>query len=235
MKIHFLQHVDFEDSGSILSWAVRNGHSLSGTEFFVDTSLPPVESIDWLVVTGAPFSVSDDDKYPWLKDEKKFIEEAIKADVMVIGICLGAQLIAQVLGAPVYKNRHKEIGWYPVDLTPAGTQSRVFSGFPQTFDVFHWHEDTFDLPMGARLLATNTVCENQAFAYGERVLGFQFHMEMTRQIAGELVSKAPKDLAAGPFTQSAGELLSDKKRFDELADKMSKVLSRMERITVDES
>ncbi|MCZ6765312.1 MAG: type 1 glutamine amidotransferase [bacterium] len=235
MKIHFLQHVDFEDPGSILSWAVRSGHSLSGTEFFVDASLPSAESLDWIVVMGGPFNVLDDDKYPWLKDERKFIEKAIRADIMVLGICLGAQLIAQVLGAPVYKDRHKEIGWYPVELTPAGAESRVFSGFPQTFDVFHWHADTFDLPIGARLLATNTACENQAFAYGDRVLGLQFHMEMTRQIAGQLVSKVPEDLIPGPFTQSARELLSDQERFSELADKMSKVLNRMERITVDES
>ena len=114
MRLHFLQHVPFEDLAGIFSWVKEKGHSISGTLFFEDNKLPGLDEFDWLIVLGGPMGVYEEDKYPWLGEEKKFIKDAISADKIILGICLGAQIIADVLGGKVYRNKVKEIGWYPV-------------------------------------------------------------------------------------------------------------------------
>src|SRR5690606_32591469 len=114
---------------------------------------------------------------PWMKEEKKLIEKAILKGKRVIGICLGAQLIADVLGARVFPNKEKEIGWFPIELTEEGQKSPFFAGFNKTETVFHWHGDTFEIPKGAEHIASSKVCENQAFLFDHKVLGLQFHLE----------------------------------------------------------
>ncbi|WP_199320302.1 type 1 glutamine amidotransferase [Leptolyngbya sp. FACHB-261] len=115
----------------------NQNHSLSATRFYSNESLPSAKDIDWLIVMGGPMNVYEDDKYPWLAEEKRFIEQAIKQDKTVVGIYLGSQLIANVLGAKVYQGQHKEIGWFPIEMTDEAENFVVFDSLPQKLTVFH--------------------------------------------------------------------------------------------------
>jgi len=187
-----------------------------------------MDTLDWLIVLGGPMSVSDEKKYPWLAAEKRFIEKAIGNAKRVIGICLGAQLIANVLGARVYRNRFKEIGWFPVTLSRHAGNSRLFSGLPDRFTAFHWHGDTFDLPDGADLLASSEGCTNQAFQYGSRVIGLQYHMETTPKSAGDLIDHCGDEIAEEKYVQPAAEMLADNRRFEAINRTMGILLTNMD-------
>ena len=118
MRLHYIQHVPFETPGSILDWAADNGVTLSSTRVHDGDSFPSPGKFDMLVVMGGPMSVDDESDYEWLRDEKSFIRETIHAGKALVGICLGAQLVASVLGSTISRNKYKEIGWYPVRTTP---------------------------------------------------------------------------------------------------------------------
>ena len=151
MHAHYFQHVPFEGLGSIEPWLESNGYELTNTRFFESADLPDPKAIDLLVVMGGPMSVNDEDKFPWLALEKQFVREIIESGKRVVGICLGAQIIANAMGAKVFHNPGKEIGWFPIH-TVASIYASVFN-FPPSETVFHWHGETFDLPPGARRLA----------------------------------------------------------------------------------
>ena len=144
-------------------------------------------------------SVNDERAYPWLKPEKKFIDEAIRRGLPVVGVCLGAQLIAAALGAKVYANTHKEIGWFPIQALDVGADA---FRFPRQATVFHWHGETFDLPSGAVRLARSSACENQAFQVGRNVIGLQFHLETTPQTAELLIQNCRGELVDGAYIQT---------------------------------
>ncbi len=150
MKLHYIQHVPFEGPANIGDWARSQGWSLSATHLYRGDKLPAPGEFDWLVVMGGPMNIYEEDQYPWLAAEKKSIGKAIEAGKIVLGVCLGAQLIADVLGGRVVRNEHKEIGWFPVSLRPEGVESPVFRSFPPEFQALHWHGDTFSLPPGPR-------------------------------------------------------------------------------------
>ncbi|MFZ3157950.1 MAG: gamma-glutamyl-gamma-aminobutyrate hydrolase family protein, partial [Smithella sp.] len=177
MRAHYLQHVEFEGLGSIASWLEADGYEITNTRLFESAKFPNLKEIDLLVVMGGPMSVNDEDDFPWLVSEKQFIREAINSGKPVLGICLGAQLIASAAGAKVYSNPVKEIGWFPIYGISSQDVS-IFS-FPPSVKVFHWHGETFDLPSGAIRLAKSDGCENQAFQIGKPVIGLQFHLETT--------------------------------------------------------
>ena len=158
--------------------------------------------LDWLIIMGGPMSVNDEKKYPWLKDEIQFINNAILSGKTVIGICLGAQLIAKALGAKVYKNNNKEIGWFNIKFTPEVESIKHFRGFKREEKVFHWHGDTFDLPDNAVLLASSEACENQAFIINEKVLAMQFHLETTKQSLEEMINNGRNELVKSDYIQS---------------------------------
>ncbi|MBV9468373.1 MAG: type 1 glutamine amidotransferase, partial [Abitibacteriaceae bacterium] len=143
MRIHSFQHVPFEGLASIEAWATSRGHTLSASKFYNSEPLPQIEEIDWLIVMGGPMNIYEENKYPWLVPEKHFIKQAIDRQKPVLGICLGAQLIADVLGAKVTRNPSVEIGWFPIQLTAAALNSPLFSFLPSQFPVLHWHGDTF--------------------------------------------------------------------------------------------
>lgn len=208
MRIHSLQHVDFEGLAHVETWAKSRGHRITKTLLFQEAILPKAGDYDWLVILGGPMSVSDERKFPWLIQEKKFIEEAMAKGKIVLGICLGAQLIANVLGARVYKNHSKEIGWFPVTLTKPARQSEIFSVLPQEFSAFHWHGETFDLPSGSIWTARTDACAHQAFEYERRVFGLQFHLESSEQSIRRLIDRCPEDLADGRYVQKPEEILS---------------------------
>lgn len=210
MNIHYFQHVAFEGLGSIENWARKPDHKVTATRFYEDHKLPFIEICDMLIVMGGPMSVHDEAKFDWLIEEKRFIEKAIAKGKKVVGICLGAQLIAEVLGAKVYKNEEKEIGWMPLELTAEGKKAPVFGDFVDGQHVFHWHGDTFDLPNGAVQLARSAACEQQAFLYNNHVLGLQFHLETTIESVAALLENCAEDLAqAGKYVQTTAQLKNE--------------------------
>jgi GMP synthase-like glutamine amidotransferase len=208
LRIHYLQHVPFEDPGSIHTWIISKGHQVSCTRFFENDTMPNIEDIDWLIVMGGPMGVHDEVDYPWLIKEKKYIRQAIIAGKTVIGICLGAQLISLVLGGKVYPNPEKEIGWHPVQLSKKALEHPSFQSFEKEFPVFHWHGDTFDLPPGATPLAESDACKNQAFLYNEHVLGLQFHLEITEDGVYKLLRHCKNELTQGKYIQPADEIIA---------------------------
>lgn len=203
MKVHVFQHAPFEDLGSIRFWLDQRGAEISYTRFFAEEPVPVLDGIDMLIAMGGPMSVNDEAELPWLKDEKVAVRDAIARDIPVLGVCLGAQLIARALGARVYRNRVKEIGWFPVQA-PAHSGSSF--GFPSECTVFHWHGETFDLPQGATLLARSVACEHQAFQLKQNVIGLQFHLEMTPDSALAIVENCRHELVPDRYVQSEAEL-----------------------------
>jgi GMP synthase (glutamine-hydrolysing) len=189
--------------------------------------LPDLESFDFLLVMGGPMSVNDEAGVPWLVDEKRFVEKAVNAGKTVVGVCLGAQMIANVLGSRVYRNAEKEIGWFPVRLTDEGLQSRSFKGFPREFTAFHWHGETFEIPAGAVRLAGSGACMNQAFEYDGRVVGLQFHLETDEPGASKLIEHCGNEIKPSPFIQSADEMMRNGERFAELSRSLDRFLENM--------
>lgn len=207
MRVHYLQHVAFEGLGSIAAWLTARNLEIKGTCLHEAANLPDLADVDWLIVLGGPMSANDEHRYAWLSDEKAFIGEAIRAGKRVLGICLGAQLIASALGAKVYPNAAKEIGWFPIASVPEAQGHPAFH-FPPEALVFHWHGETFDLPVGSAHLARSVACENQAFQVDARVIGLQFHLETTPETARALVAHCREDLRSATYVQLDRAILS---------------------------
>jgi GMP synthase-like glutamine amidotransferase len=199
MRAHYLQHASFEGLGSIGPWLESAGYEITVTKFYESTSLPNPGQFDLLIIMGGPMSVNDEEHFPWLRSEKQFIRDAIESGKAVLGICLGAQLIASALGESVYPNRRKEIGWFPVEGIPHRQESTFV--FPPSVEVFHWHGETFDLPDGAVHLARSEACENQAFQFDKAVIGLQFHLETTPETARAIVTNCREELLPSVFVQ----------------------------------
>jgi len=228
MRIHCLQHVPFEGPAAIADWAVQRGHAMQITRLFEDDELPTQHSFDRLVVMGGPMGIHDEAEYPWLAREKAFLRETIDTGKCIVGICLGAQLIADVLGARVYRGPGKEIGWFPIDLTDAAAKSSVFGQLVKRLRVFHWHGDTFDLPPEAVRLASSEGCLNQAFLYDGRVLGLQFHMESTPASVRAIIDNCGDEIVTAPFIQSAERMVVDGPgAFDAIHSALYGVLDRL--------
>lgn len=228
MRIHYLQHVPFEGPGSLERWAHSNGHTLTATRLY-DGELPArLEDVDALVILGGPMNVYEEEIHPWLVQEKIFIKQAIESDIPVLGICLGAQLIADVLGARVYRNQHNEIGWFPLELTNQARESRLFGDLPAEFTALHWHGDTFDLPPAATHIAKSEGCTNQAFTFdSERVVGLQFHLEWTKAILSETLRNCADDLTEGKYVQSPNDMLGRQEAFERNNEIMNQIADKL--------
>lgn len=233
MRIQCLKHVAFEGPARIADWAESRGHTLATTELFRSQPLPAVGDFDWLVALGGPMSVHDEAQHPWLTAEKRLIEQTLLAGKPVLGVCLGAQLLADVLGAEVYRNRQKEIGWFPVRRTALAAASEVFGSLPPEFIPFHWHADTFHLPERGLHAVESTGCRNQAFECG-LAWGLQFHLEATPATVEALIRNCAAEIGSGPYEQSPDEMLRDPARFlalepvlDEVLDRMAATVSRV--------
>ncbi|HSR13893.1 MAG TPA: type 1 glutamine amidotransferase [Thermodesulfobacteriota bacterium] len=225
MRAHFLQHVPFEGFGSIQNWLASRGASVTRTRFFEDPRLPGGSDIDLLIAMGGPMSVNDEKRFPWLIPEKRFIRSAIENGKAVLGVCLGAQLIAGALGARVYPNREKEIGWFPIRSVLPAENDRAFR-FPDDCVVFHWHGETFDLPQDAVLLASSEACRNQAFQVGGRVIGLQFHLEVTPEAVRDMARGCRNELIPSRYVQTEETILSSpEERFSRINSLMDGVLS----------
>jgi GMP synthase-like glutamine amidotransferase len=203
MNVHVLQHVAFEGLGSIDQWLHARGAKTSYTRFFENDRLPALDSVDMLIAMGGPMSVNDEAQLPWLVAEKRFVCDEVARGIPVLGVCLGAQLIASALGARVFPNPVKEIGWFPIH--GVALPEPAFR-FPSECLVFHWHGETFDLPEGAVRLAKSAGCENQAFQLKHNVIGLQFHLETTAESAVAIVEHCGDELVPGPYVQSEQEL-----------------------------
>jgi GMP synthase-like glutamine amidotransferase len=205
MRVQIFQHVPFEEAGSIASWLETRRANVNTTRFYAGDPMPAIGDVDLLIVLGGPMSVNDEREFSWLKAEKRFVAEAVSRGVRVLGICLGAQLIASALGSRVYPNRLKEIGWFPIEgADPAASSFR----FPTKATVFHWHGETFDIPSGAHHLARSTACENQGFQIGRNVIALQFHLEVTPDNIRLLIENCRADMTAGPFVQDPESIRS---------------------------
>jgi GMP synthase (glutamine-hydrolysing) len=179
-----------------------------------------------LVVLGGPMSVYQTERYPWLGDEMRLIEDAVKSNLPVLGICLGAQILAAALGAKVDRNPNgKEIGWHPISLSDAAKDDRLMRDLPATMTPFHWHGDIFDLPPGAASLASSDKTPCQAFRHGDKTYGFQFHFEVTHQSIAAMANAFAKDLARQGI--AADQMIAQTAEFLPALEKTSdKVFSR---------
>jgi len=229
MHIHYLQHMPFENPGNIIPWAEANGHALTGTMLYENQPLPPIWRFDWLIVLGGAMNVYEHKIHPWLVKEKEFIYKTIQYGTSVLGICLGAQLISDVLGGGVTRNLHREIGWFPVSLTPHGRQSDLFHGFKNRFLAFHWHGDTFSIPPKAFQVVRGEACDNQAFQYGQRVLGLQFHLDYTKEGVETMIRNCSDELIPGPYVQSPEKMLLLNARFQKTKILLYSLLNSMAR------
>ena len=193
MRVVAFRHVPFEHLGLIAPALESRGIPFEYADLFRESAeMPRVEDADGLIFMGGPMSANDDVSY--VRRELSLIQRAASLGKPVLGICLGAQLIAKALGARVYRNATKEIGWYPIFWTDAAAGDSLLAGLSGSDTVFHWHGETFDLPAGAEWLASSEACRHQAFRWGSNIYGFQFHLEVTPELIADWVAQ---DLNSG--------------------------------------
>ncbi|HKY62300.1 MAG TPA: gamma-glutamyl-gamma-aminobutyrate hydrolase family protein [bacterium] len=178
VRVMVCQHVGYELLGTLNPLFKEAGIRLRYVNFGRSPEAQPeVDGYDGLVLLGGPMNVDEEARYPHLSYEVRMIEQALKRDIPVLGICLGSQLVAKALGSKVERNLVREIGWHEVELSESGKKDPLLRHFKATESLFHWHGDTFELPHGAEHLASSRDCRNQAFRYGDKAYGFQFHLE----------------------------------------------------------
>jgi GMP synthase-like glutamine amidotransferase len=228
MRIHSLEHEPFEGLANIEVWAKSKGHSITRTLLFNNEELPDISEFDWLVIMGGSMNIYEEEKYPWLREEKNFIAEAIANKKIVLGVCLGAQLIADILGGMVSKNKYREIGWFPVRLTKEARNSPIFNGFPEKFIAFHWHGDTFKIPPGAKKIAESEGCANQAFDYG-KVVGLQFHLDYSVKSINLMFQNCGDEIVDGKYIQTPDEIVLQINNVAETQRLLNLLLDNMER------
>ncbi|AIQ60824.1 type 1 glutamine amidotransferase [Paenibacillus borealis] len=228
MRIHCLQHVPFEAPEEIAVWAGNRGHSLTTTLLYESQALPSINDFDMLVIMGGPMGVYDEALIPWLKAEKAFINAAIRSRKLTLGICLGAQLIAEQIGGEVYTNKWNEIGWFPVRLIGDAAASTFFKAFPEQFVPFHWHGDTFSLPAGAKRLAFSLGCANQCFEYEDYVAGLQFHLEVNDLSIRKIIDNCGEHIEPDEYVQSQSEMVDQLEKVAASNELMFTLLDAME-------
>ncbi len=211
MRIHCLLQTEEPACEFFAAWAAQHGHRWECTVVPRTHELPPQSSFDHLVVLGGPMSVWEEARHPWLRTEKAYLERLIGAGTPVLGICLGAQLIADVLGARTYRGPHSEVGWFPVESTSESRDTWLGDTLPSRFETFLWHTDTYDLPEGAVRIAHSRAYRNQGFVW-DRVLALQFHLEVTPAWVRMLATRDAEQLVEAPFCQSAETVLGRSER-----------------------
>jgi len=226
-RIHCFQHVPFETPARIAEWAAEHRYPVTTSHLYEGAAPPPPAEYDWLVVMGGPMNVREEKAYPWMTAELGAIESAIGDGKTVVGVCLGAQLVAHVLGARVKTNPVREIGWYTVALTGAAEGHPLTADLPESFTAFHWHCDTFDVPSGAVHLARSEACAHQMFAVGSRILGVQFHLEMTPAGIAALAENCAGELTDAPYIQTREEIETECANVPDCHDMLDSILARL--------
>ena len=229
LRLVALQHAAGEGPGAIGAWADARGHALDVVHLHRGDVLPSLAALDWLVVLGGPMGVTDDEQHPWLAAERRLVADAVVGGRTVLGVCLGAQLLAHALGADVTRNAEPEIGWFPVaGVDDAVDAASPLAPFAAGMVAFHWHFDTFAAPAGTRLLLRSAACAAQGFAIGERVVGVQFHPEMTRDGVAHLVRACADELQPGSrHVQSAGEIEAGLRHLPAMHAALDEMLDRL--------
>jgi GMP synthase-like glutamine amidotransferase len=210
MKVLALKHFEFDDTMALEDWASHGGHQLQIVDPSQGLNEAWLGTTELLVVLGGPMSAYDDAKLDWLAPEKRFITQAIEQDKKIFGICLGAQILAEILGGSVYRHSVKEIGWHCIMRT--SEQHPWLEGMPSEFHSFQWHGDTYVLPAGARRLAESEACGQQAFAWGDRILGLQFHLETTPACIEQMLTRWSNELVPAPYVQDSTRIRSETSR-----------------------
>jgi len=227
MRFHLLQHAVFEGPAAIQDWIIANGDTLTVTKLYSGDQMPAQEGFDFLIIMGGPMGVDDVQQYPWLAAEREFIRKSIEAEKLMLGICLGAQIIARACGAMVTKNDHREIGWFDVTIDTQSLPDALKDAFSANADVFHWHGDTFEIPEGACHFAASEACSNQGFIINGRVVGLQFHIETTAESVALLIQHCGDELDGSTYVQTATEMLEDSARFTKLNQHLSALLKNL--------
>lgn len=209
MNILIFKHITDEPAGFAEQWAIEKGHQVTHHYWSSDNILSMMPDFDLLIIMGGMMGAYEEETYPWLIQEKKIIREAVKSNRKVLGICLGAQLIASAMGAHVYKNVHSEIGFHSIQPTTHQLSREWFSGISQGAEMFQWHGDTFDLPENAHLLASSEHVKHQAFVIGNNTIALQFHPEMNEHIVEGLIHSAYNQESPSPWKQST-EIIKQK-------------------------
>ena len=223
MKIHCFQHLKNETLGNIGTWISQKGYTLTKTLLYEEIHFPEPEEFDLLLIMGGTMSVYQEEEYPWLKPEKEFVRRVIELGRPMLGSCFGAQMISEILGGKVTKNRFKEIGWHKVkSVQGENLRSSISSELPSCmfpeFTAFMWHGDTFEIPFGTVRLFESEACPNQGFIYNENVLGLQFHPEADRQWVRNLLNDSGHELVEGKYIQSEKEIYGQESLFEDLKD-----------------
>lgn len=206
MNISVLQHAAFEGPGEIGAWAAQHGHAVDVRHLYRGDALPSPDSFELLVVMGGEMNIYQDRDWPWLKAEREFIAAALNAGKRGVGICLGAQFIANALGASVVQNPEIELGWWPVEWTDVAR--KTFPELPAASTVLHWHGDTFGLPAGATRLAVSTACTQQGFVVPGKYLALQFHMEVDPVLVKDYV-EGQGNWPGGEWVQKPARILDE--------------------------
>jgi GMP synthase-like glutamine amidotransferase len=231
MRIQLIEH-DPEDFSrtNISFWAAEKGHQVNQIYVCNNEALPPLDSFDWLMVMGGSQNAWDDQANSWLQEEKEFVAEALAQDKLFLGICFGAQVLAEALGGRIFPNKHEEIGWHEVSLTEAGRESFLFQNVPSSFVSFHWHSDHFSLPGNCTRLAFSSPTENQAFTCSERpAVGLQFHPEYTRDMVKYYAADHSQDWVPDKYVNSGDEVLARTEKLPDTYWLMETLLNNMER------
>ncbi len=218
-QIHYLQHVPFEGLGAMQTYFDRHQMPTTSTKLYDSNGLkkfPSLNEFDVLVIMGGPMSVHDESLHSWLKQEKQFIQSCLHANKPILGICLGAQLLAQALEAQVSKNLYREIGWWPSQTSRNIKKTAFAKVWPKKFLAFHWHGETFSIPKDAEHLVESPACLHQGFSRFNRQIGLQFHLETTLESAQLLVEHCSDELDNSTYVQSIEKILQSSHHFDEL-------------------
>lgn len=225
MRIHVIQHAEFEGPAYINEWACDNKSTLTFTKIFKNRKLPSMEEFDLLLIMGGSMSANDIDKYDWLSYELNFIKDVIEEGKPILGICLGAQLIARSLGSKVYQSKSPEIGWFPILFEKKDLPTEFKKCIPDYMTTFHWHGETFDIPKNSKGFAHSADTPNQGFIYSDRVIALQFHTEVSEESVQEFINNLGSDIHESRYIQPEQKIIEGMSHIPENNRVVANILS----------